>query len=183
MLWRRNRRILPGHCEACRYNLTGNTSGICPECGTRTAVRHRYKRRPPSRVRRIFKRSGLAVCVPLTVTWLLSMFVGFTFPLGGVRVGLGYGTFVFDSLTHPGGFEWSGLSQLHTLLWLPDGFWARNSGRVEFFPLWIPLAVVAVPTVIAWRRDRGPKPGHCRCGYDLTGNVSGMCSECGEGAS
>jgi hypothetical protein len=23
----------PGHCPKCRYNLTGNRSGICPECG------------------------------------------------------------------------------------------------------------------------------------------------------
>ena len=23
-----------GHCPTCHYNLTGNTSGICPECGT-----------------------------------------------------------------------------------------------------------------------------------------------------
>jgi hypothetical protein len=23
-----------GLCEACSYDLTGNTSGICPECGT-----------------------------------------------------------------------------------------------------------------------------------------------------
>ena len=23
----------PGHCLVCSYNLTGNTSGICPECG------------------------------------------------------------------------------------------------------------------------------------------------------
>ncbi|MCC7293074.1 MAG: hypothetical protein IT449_13520 [Phycisphaerales bacterium] len=22
------------HCAACQYNLTGNFSGICPECGT-----------------------------------------------------------------------------------------------------------------------------------------------------
>jgi hypothetical protein len=22
-----------GHCAACHYNLTGNTSGVCPECG------------------------------------------------------------------------------------------------------------------------------------------------------
>lgn len=26
---------LPGHCRACGYNLTGNVSGICPECGGR----------------------------------------------------------------------------------------------------------------------------------------------------
>ena len=26
--------VPPGHCPMCHYNLTGNTSGICPECGT-----------------------------------------------------------------------------------------------------------------------------------------------------
>ena len=30
-----HRRIPPGHCQACGYNLTGNVSGICPECGMR----------------------------------------------------------------------------------------------------------------------------------------------------
>lgn len=24
----------PGHCPRCGYNLTGNLSGVCPECGT-----------------------------------------------------------------------------------------------------------------------------------------------------
>jgi hypothetical protein len=28
-----NRRQ-PGHCKDCGYNLTGNVSGVCPECGT-----------------------------------------------------------------------------------------------------------------------------------------------------
>ncbi len=36
VLWRRSRRIPPGHCKACRYDLTGNVSGVCPECGTST---------------------------------------------------------------------------------------------------------------------------------------------------
>jgi len=31
---KRHRRTNPGHCPACNYNLTGNTSGVCPECGT-----------------------------------------------------------------------------------------------------------------------------------------------------
>jgi drug/metabolite transporter (DMT)-like permease len=27
-------RFAPGLCQACGYNLRGNTSGRCPECGT-----------------------------------------------------------------------------------------------------------------------------------------------------
>jgi hypothetical protein len=48
-------------------------------------------------------------------------------------------------------------------------------------PLWMPLAALAVPTALVWRRYfRRARPGHCRqCGYNLTGNVSGVCPECG----
>ena len=28
------RRFPGGHCQQCDYNLTGNESGTCPECGT-----------------------------------------------------------------------------------------------------------------------------------------------------
>lgn len=28
----------PGHCQSCGYDLTGNVSGVCPECGTLTAA-------------------------------------------------------------------------------------------------------------------------------------------------
>jgi hypothetical protein len=32
--WFRRARRLPSECPKCRYDLTGNVSGICPECGT-----------------------------------------------------------------------------------------------------------------------------------------------------
>ena len=32
--WRSKRRKPPGTCRVCGYNLTANTSGVCPECGT-----------------------------------------------------------------------------------------------------------------------------------------------------
>ena len=48
------------------------------------------------------------------------------------------------------------------------------------FPLFFPLLAVPIPTLLAWRFwPKPPKPGHCECGYDLTGNVSGTCPECG----
>lgn len=33
--WRGPRGVAPGYCWNCRYNLKGNTSGVCPECGWR----------------------------------------------------------------------------------------------------------------------------------------------------
>ena len=33
--WRRRRRAAAGHCQECDYDLTGNVSGVCPECGTK----------------------------------------------------------------------------------------------------------------------------------------------------
>src|SRR4029077_8067454 len=49
-------------------------------------------------------------------------------------------------------------------------------------PLWLPFLVIATPTALLWYRDRRRRipAGHCqKCAYDLTGNVSGVCPECG----
>jgi hypothetical protein len=40
-MWiRRNRPRLAGQCLSCGYDLTGNVSGVCPECGTQIAEKH-----------------------------------------------------------------------------------------------------------------------------------------------
>ena len=50
-------------------------------------------------------------------------------------------------------------------------------------PWWVLLPALIVyggGVYVVWRRVRPPEPGHCReCGYDLTGNESGTCPECG----
>ena len=64
----------------------------------------------------------------------------------------------------------------------------RASGQdgVLVVPLWIPIVLMSTYPVLAFirgpvRRWRRRKKGLCiKCGYNLTGNVSGMCPECGE---
>jgi len=68
--------------------------------------------------------------------------------------------------------------------------WSRESPKWRpvmqlgfiLVPLWIPFLLFAIPTVYLWWIDRRRiPPGHCqKCGYNLTGNVSGVCPECGE---
>lgn len=57
--------------------------------------------------------------------------------------------------------------------------------RTVTVPVWFPIVVLSpYPTwalfIVPLRRRRRKRKGLClRCGYDLTGNVSGSCSECG----
>jgi hypothetical protein len=47
-------------------------------------------------------------------------------------------------------------------------------------PLWLPFLLFAIPTARLSFLDRPFPPRSCQnCGYDLTGNVSGVCPECG----
>ncbi len=50
--------------------------------------------------------------------------------------------------------------------------------------VWFLLYTVSIATGVIWLVDRRrPAPGYCRCAYDLTGNVSGTCPECGRVAA
>jgi len=71
---------------------------------------------------------------------------------------------------------------------LPRGNTKRGEPSVQavtvaggIVPLWLPLAVLVVSiAVLRWRQRSRGIPEDCNvCGYDLTGNVSGICPECG----
>ena len=60
---------------------------------------------------------------------------------------------------------------------------ARRAG--DGFPLWVPVVLLAGLAWALWFAFERPidlrrAKGLClHCGYDLTGNVSGVCPECG----
>jgi hypothetical protein len=64
--------------------------------------------------------------------------------------------------------------------------WYSAQGRwILTIPLWMFFLAVLVPTAIMWYRIRSCiVTGYCLdCGYDLRGNVSGRCPECGAAIS
>ncbi len=142
-----------------------------------------------SRTRRVLKWAGTSACVLIVVAWGFSLkwyaglawkewapviidgqvwlwhlydpdekYTGWHFVMGSSRLEHTYG------LTWPKGWDaWFG--------------WTRSWG----VPLWLPLLALVLPTAVLWHCDRRSPKGHCQsCGYDLTGNESGVCPECGE---
>lgn len=56
------------------------------------------------------------------------------------------------------------------------------SAIVAYFIPTIVVTATAAGALLGIRvalRKPVPPPGFCRCGYDLTGNLSGVCPECG----
>ncbi len=75
-------------------------------------------------------------------------------------------------------YNWTHGALWPEFTWGGESFGGETSLRV---PLWIPLALIGMPTLWLWRSDRRrARRGCCTdCGYNLTGNVTGRCSECG----
>lgn len=91
-----------------------------------------------------------------------------------------------------GSRAWSAGSSSTGLMPRPDGFRRSSGVHIEHwgvsdswvrFPVWALLVFGVYPGFLLWqgpiRRRRRRMRGLClMCGYDLTGNVSGRCSEC-----
>ena len=146
----------------------------------------RDMRRPPSRIWRILKWSGSAACALIAVLWFGSLWfaVWYAEVSRGLVVGIGSGGLVVVAGVSVSEDGWHcrpvrETSFSESVLWW---HWAGRplGGFGRAYPLWPPLLVLAVPTAVLWWRDRRYLKGCCQsCGYDLTGNVSGRCPECG----
>ena len=67
-------------------------------------------------------------------------------------------------------------------IWFPHSLRSLyfNAISQTVFDLGMAALIIAVPSWLAELFTRRHLPGHCKkCGYNLKGNVSGICSECG----
>ena len=124
--------------------------------------------------------AAAAVCVAAVALW--------SWLTEGTTFGVGYGGL---ELTVPGSLGWRHGDRRGWLGFTATeihGYW----GPVKRFavPTWfVQLMGLACGVSAAWqalgaaRRRRRAATGLCAaCGYDLTGNVSGVCPECGAAA-
>lgn len=123
-----------------------------------------------------------ASCSALNIIiFLLTIRSGVTYVGTRVFVLFGQGALVMGVPPYPNPRGWFfNETNFNHIFWLP--FIETNIPPIAIgMPLWIPFAVTVAIAFASWRSLRALPPGHCRkCDYDLTGNVSGMCPECGE---
>ena len=163
--------------------------------------------RRPSRFWRTAKWVGLGSCTVIAIVWVMSGWwraayfhePRLTSPTSRILAiedgGLAYYEGCYPVVVLPNGKRYvyeSGVNIIRAQLnwaWLPYNhswhvmFATSVQSRTVFVPCWIPFLCVTLPTsILYWRDHRRIQPGHCKkCGYDLTGNVSGRCPECGRG--
>ena len=150
--------------------------------------------RNPQLVR--LRRISVGVLLGLLFVWVLSIPFFAKVARGRALLDLRWGQVMVgwaddpqESITHIGISQckrggWT-LPGLRDELSLP--YFERDAGSVDspgaYFAechLWLPFVITAAITIVLYRRTRGFPAGRCHaCGYDLTGNTSGVCPECG----
>lgn len=146
---------------------------------------------PPCRARRILKWTGAGLLLSIVTDWIVGRWWFFFLVLPSNHHYISFGA----------GFIGLIRTEYHTPIRVSNGFhyhgavkWGLEPPQsgvpldmygeehlIVAIPYWLILLMTVIPTVWLWHRDRQRfPPGHCtRCGYDLTGNTSGVCSECG----
>ena len=127
---------------------------------------------------------GVTACALLLCAWIGTFWsaLGYQFPTVVVDLSVG----CFEISVYPQGMPtqgWFGAWQPYEAYWLPTiirgTFIAPRTTHI-FVPLWIPLLCVGGATIWAFNHDWRFAPEHCQaCDYDLRGDFSAGCPECG----
>ncbi len=159
-----------------REPVPGDESGRFPECGP-----HRVKQRMQWRwwAKWVFTL-GLAWAGWLWVvsgTWASELLLGHQ----GVHMGAGTLTIEFHREPFEVDWQWLEVVPRGTFHWLVAGYKSTPSYVCLDLPGWVPIVGLAACAATLWRADHRPAEGSCRtCGYNLTGNTTGVCPECGK---
>ncbi len=156
-LWSSDRLSKSG-CKGCEYDLTGNVSGVCPECGVLIEVR----RRPYL----------AALGIGLISTLLTSLIVDKRYSCGPSSSSV---TFYIGQPWTYASLEQRGSRPQRISSW--DYSILAFSADLAF---WSALALLILCLNRVSQERIWSRSGQCRsCGYDLSGNESGICPECG----
>ena len=134
---------------------------------------------------RILKWAGLILCVSLAVGWIVSIRFLIRYDSKSVEfmVYSGCVQFTTPNLLKTRGWAIRRKSFNELLLWgeVSNITAAGRVVRSVRIPLWIPFVPAVVVTVLLWRRMHLSATARCQnCGYNLPGNTSGVCPECGQ---
>lgn len=163
---RQRRRLRRGLCLRCGYNLTGNTTGRCPECATAVGE----PTGPSPRMRRIGKLAGLWTCSFIALLMVLSPW-GLCYRLGAWNITVYRGGLTLDWVTiargphrtvtispfvprSHGDVEGGITRDVPVHWWFQYRRQARGEAGAFHVPLWVPLLAIGLPTAWIWRRDR-----------------------------
>ena len=144
---------------------------------------------------RVLKWCGVAACATTAALWTASAlcFIKWESTDGHRILQLGHGACVAFWYPHDWAFrqrtvEVGWIVQPYDrfgaveLRWAPMIELGAKQPHGVLVPIWPVWLAFAAGTIALFRRDKPTPRGHCRCGYDLTGNTSGTCPECGRKA-
>lgn len=133
---------------------------------------------------RYLKWIGLSALLSLMAIWTISLYWSLYYS------GIGWGCAILEAgqfRAYKGGTSGAGwifakndpAPALHW--WWPSWRYGSSTSMELAFPVWTAMLMAGLLTLIAWRHSRRIGPGYCKdCSYDLTGNTSGVCPECGK---
>ena len=196
LLSRDRPKIPPGHCQKCGYDLTGNTSGVCPECGEPTCP-------IPNRKLLVISFSVLLFCFGVYSLAVIDFWFDYIIPGGWRMVLVSDLCFVLERSTiylegQKRDGMWPPPSSGHkhhnyglvtvyssSKVESNDYRWRSMSDKTISVNLLLPvIASLIYPiraSLLLRRRRARRRMNHCAdCGCKLIGNTSSICPECGE---